>query len=73
MRRILLVTVALTCLMCNKVATVSENEAIFEQTDVFVGGQDGIFEYRIPVARNVEQGYALSVLRCPRGEGGRSP
>ena len=60
MRRILLVTVAATCLMCNKVETVSENEAIFEQSDVFVGGQDGIFEYRIPVLVTSNKGTLLA-------------
>ena len=60
MRRILLVTAAVTCFMCNKVETVSENEPIFEQTDVFVGGQDGVFEYRIPVLLTSNKGTLLA-------------
>ncbi len=60
MRRIMLVAAAVTCLMCNKVETVSENEPIFEQTDVFVGGQDGVFEYRIPVLLTSNEGTLLA-------------
>ena len=60
MRRILPVAVAVTCLMCNKVETVSENEAVFDQSDVFVGGQDGIFEYRIPVLVTSNEGTLLA-------------
>ena len=60
MRKILLVTAAVTCLMCNNVEMVSENEPIFEQTDVFVGGQDGIFEYRIPVLLTSNKGTLLA-------------
>ena len=60
MRRILLVTAALTCLMCSTVETVSENEPIFEQTDVLVGGQDGVFEYRIPVLLTSNEGTLLA-------------
>ena len=60
MRKILLVTAAVTCLMCNNVEMVSENEPIFEQTDVFVGGQDGIFEYRIPVLVTSNKGTLLA-------------
>ena len=60
MRKILLVTAAVTCLMCDNVEMVSENEPIFEQTDVFVGGQDGIFEYRIPVLVTSNKGTLLA-------------
>ena len=49
-----------TCLMCNKVETVNENEPVFEQTDVFVGGQDGVFEYRIPVLLTSNEGTLLA-------------
>ena len=34
--------------------------AILEQTDVFVGGQDGIFEYRIPVLVTSNKGTLLA-------------
>ena len=60
MRKILLVTAAVTCLMCDNVEMVNENEPIFEQTDVFVGGQDGIFEYRIPVLLTSNKGTLLA-------------
>ena len=60
MLRLILVAAAVTCLMCSDVETVSESGAIFEETDVFVGGQDGIFEYRIPVLVTSNEGTLLA-------------
>ena len=60
MLRLILVAAAVACLMCSDVETVGESGAIFEETDVFVGGQDGIFEYRIPVLVTSNEGTLLA-------------
>lgn len=50
----------ITCVTACSSRSLDHREAVLEQTDVFIGGQDGVLEYRIPVLVTSNKGTLLA-------------
>ena len=69
---LLLAVISLTFFSC-EIRKFVPGKSFFEQTDVFVAGQDGIAEYRIPVLLTSNQGTLLAFCDARVDKPGDSP
>lgn len=68
-----LATIAFLVLAARASAPLTAQDQLFEQTDVFVAGEDGVTEYRIPVLVTANDGSLLAICDARVNRTGDAP